>query len=929
MIHFHGARWWKVDVHTHTPASTDFGKGTADQQRIRDTTTPAEWLRAYMQAGVDAVVVTDHNTGAWIDRLKAELSTLRSANDASFRELALFPGVEITAHGGAHILAVLPLEAATANVEQLLGAVGYRGVPGASDVAADSSPIQVVERIVAAGGVPILAHVDAPANSALAAPGNSLGPLLHSSGLFAVEVRNVPTWTVPELYEQQHLSWPRLLGSDAHHLQGVAGQRFPGSHFTWVKMEQPSLDGLRLALLDGEDTSIRRSDTTSGDLNHVGHTYIDHLEIREARYAGRGAPLAIELSPGLTTIIGGRGSGKSTVIELLRTALRRDSDADVPEVLRPERDRFRAIPSTRADVGALRSDTQVHAFIQKDHHEYCVHWPGKADAPAIEVKRNDDWLAEPGEIRHRFPARIFSQGEIFALARDSRALLQMISEAPEVQLAGWRARWQVEESRFLSLRAKLRDLVKQVGERPTVEGSLADITRKLALFEQAEHAQVLKDYQRAQSQRKTIDDWTKQLDEAVTTLQATADHLAPADYDFDVQLFVSENAGETTIRTMLASSGVGLQALADRAGTLAQEAREHKAAWLRGVAESSWTHQSDDVTDRYNALVANLAARGVPDVGQYGVLVKQRNELDERLRNIDGLAATVAGVRADVEISLSVLSALRAELSTKRAQFLETLLRDNRHVRMVIEPYGADARGAESGFRERVARGDGKLTDEILSADGARGCLADLYRDLPELPEHRSAELAKRIAVLKLQLETQALDPNAKGWFARHLRGQPPEVIDRLYLWFPPDDLVVTYSQRGDGRHFRSLEQGSRGQKAAAVLAFLLSYGDEPIVLDQPEDDLDNELIYDLIVAQLRENKRRRQVIVVTHNPNIVVNGDAEQIIIMTMVAGQCRTKVVGTLQSPAIRREVCLVMEGGREALEKRYRRILGVTDV
>ena len=80
------------------------------------------------------------------------------------------------------------------------------------------------------------------------------------------------------------------------------------------------------------------------------------------------------------------------------------------------------------------------------------------------------------------------------------------------------------------------------------------------------------------------------------------------------------------------------------------------------------------------------------------------------------------------------------------------------------------------------------------------------------------------------------------------------------------------------GSNRQRIEQGSPGQKTAALLAFILSYGDEPLLLDQPEDDLDNELIYDLIVQQLRKTKGKRQVIVVTHNANIVVNGDAEMV---------------------------------------------------
>ena len=71
------------------------------------------------------------------------------------------------------------------------------------------------------------------------------------------------------------------------------------------------------------------------------------------------------------------------------------------------------------------------------------------------------------------------------------------------------------------------------------------------------------------------------------------------------------------------------------------------------------------------------------------------------------------------------------------------------------------------------------------------------------------------------------------------------------------------------------------------MLAFILSYGNEPLLLDQPEDDLDNELIYELIVQQLRETKSRRQVIVVTHNANIVVNGDAEMVFPLKVAGGE------------------------------------------
>ena len=133
----------------------------------------------------------------------------------------------------------------------------------------------------------------------------------------------------------------------------------------------------------------------------------------------------------------------------------------------------------------------------------------------------------------------------------------------------------------------------------------------------------------------------------------------------------------------------------------------------------------------------------------------------------------------------------------------------------------------------------------------------------------------------------------------------------------------MEYSRQGDGKDFQPIGQASAGQRSAAMLAFLLAYGDEPLVLDQPEDDLDNHLIYDLVVRQIRENKLRRQIIVVTHNPNIVVNGDAEMLHVMEFTAGQCTVSHSGSLQDPEIRDEICGVMEGGREAFESRYRRL------
>jgi len=84
-----GARWWRFDFHTHTPASQDYGKGP--DQALERGVEPRDWLLGFMRAGIDCVAVTDHNSGEWIDRLKAALAELAAEPCRGFRPLWLFP----------------------------------------------------------------------------------------------------------------------------------------------------------------------------------------------------------------------------------------------------------------------------------------------------------------------------------------------------------------------------------------------------------------------------------------------------------------------------------------------------------------------------------------------------------------------------------------------------------------------------------------------------------------------------------------------------------------------------------------------------------------------------------------------------------------------------------------------------------------------
>ena len=122
------------------------------------------------------------------------------------------------------------------------------------------------------------------------------------------------------------------------------------------------------------------------------------------------------------------------------------------------------------------------------------------------------------------------------------------------------------------------------------------------------------------------------------------------------------------------------------------------------------------------------------------------------------------------------------------------------------------------------------------------------------------------------------------------------------------------------------INEGSPGQKSAAILAFILNSGENPLIIDQPEDDLDNSLIYSLVVKSIRTMKSKRQIIIVTHNPNIPVLGDAEGIIVLERNnQGKVtfrKGKKAGCIEEKLIREGICEIMEGGEDAFRKRERK-------
>ena len=259
-------------------------------------------------------------------------------------------------------------------------------------------------------------------------------------------------------------------------------------------------------------------------------------------------------------------------------------------------------------------------------------------------------------------------------------------------------------------------------------------------------------------------------------------------------------------------------------------------------------------------------------------LLAEKNNLDASLADIQKARTKQAGLINDSVETLVRITEHRSELTSRRETLASQLSSDDLKIQVLAQ---ADDSLLEADLRRLVQKSNS--FDLVFSTDGLPRILDHPFKPKRDLRVANLKTLLKEIrasgseaALLEKDLET-SIDQR----FFTHLKTLDEHTYQtEVNLWFPEDRLRVRYKQDGV-TSLRELGEGSPGEKTAALLAVILQLSDDPLLLDQPEDDLDNKLIYDLVVATLRRIKTSRQVIVVTHNANVVVNADAEHVTIL------------------------------------------------
>jgi len=603
--------------------------------------------------------------------------------------------------------------------------------------------------------------------------------------------------------------------------------------------------------------------------------------------------LSVTIPQGLTCIIGARGSGKSTLVEAVRFALCGIS----------------AAPKHCADLiqanlagGAL---VTITAFADGSNR-YAI---------KRGLKQNPVLLTSDSRAIHTvdldrgtfLPLDAYSSIEIEAIADEAlghrrRNLLDELRseqmQSIHVSLAESTRALETNADRIRSAQRTIDDLTEQIEE-------LGDVRARLSALAPSDRESA-EDFVRLSRQQQLDQREIGKLDSAdrdLKTFEETLERLrTEAQKVFAARIAEEQSANADTLRhydRVLAASMAQVEKHLSAIQTRTREAQEALAQARQSVSEIHTSHAGD---------LAKLTA-------------------------LNQAASEQARVRASLELQVAKLEALeqqRVELDAESNALLERrkslktdhiLMRDK--VSTMRDEVASELQHeAGERVRIRVMRNADHLSYQEMLMEGLKGARV-----------RNQNEILARLMQLRPEQLAQLLQSNDLDSFEEltHFgRERSLKILDAFRESVDPltleitaieDRIAIELNVATAGRpHFKDASDLSRGQKCTALLPILLARRDNPLIIDQPEDNLDNHFIFETVVNAVQRMKKRRQMIFITHNANIPVLAEAELVLVMTSDGRIGAIEKRGSVDE--CREQIIDLLEGGREAFELRSKR-------
>ena len=929
------ACWRKCDFQVHTPRDPGWqGKrpvglgddyngvvATANDMNSERRKWAAHFVDCCMWKGLQAVAITDHHEMTMVSFVQEEIE-FRKAQDESF-DLWLFPGMELTCHGGKQCIILFDADLSLEWRQDAQSKLGI-SIPGLEESAGQAPKTKQLTNLHYPDISELLDRIPELKGRYIVLPNVSQGGrhTVNTDGAHADFKRmkyvggyldNCKNINSLSRKSKQRLSGEAPEWGDrviyplpTSDVRCVSYSSLGGNN-CWMKLAEPTAEAIRQAFLGYKSRiSIEQPSIPSMSVASVS---VDGSVILEN---GR-----LSISPELNAFIGGRGSGKSTYLEYIAFALGM-SCYDLDKKTYSGSYRLRdVIQDTVVTPGAsievdIVQDGAKFTISRKGANAYSpiVTYPnGKTDEPSVEA------------LRGLFPTVVYSQGELAEIGKKAGEKSEL-SELLKFVRPEYKKEDDILKASIQDARQDVRNVLQSLQEawrqkakldklkigKHSLEERISALKKTLPALSKEDQAiiSLYDDLVELDAKRQQIE---KQVNGSVSSLEELRNYARKSielDSKHEHAQSIKEaysgfndmfsSGVEGLLKSLMVRKGDVKKAGDDISSSLEKAKEDRDKAMEKLTAHKTVTTQLSNVQKELEDIlsqIGNLELDIVLPDDRFEEYKQAIGRLKEKVE--ERKEKTVEWVKKIEELSSGRIKA-EVNVDSNWSEIIEA----------------TDCVVAKTGSKEaiRLRNIENKIQREGVWSflDEFRGnCLAALrWKEISHLGKgsRPSLDMLEYVIGGSEQTLTKCL-----------------ELIDLIRVQtiataVPKPNITLYYC---DADRKIAFEKASEGQRAAALLFILLEQEGGPLIVDQPEGDLDNKIVSDL-AETLHKAKQKRQIIFASHNANIVVNGSSELVVGMDVTdSAKRKATYSGAIDSRDIREAITETMEGGEKAFRER----------
>lgn len=693
-----------------------------------------------------------------------------------------------------------------------------------------------------------------------------------------------------------------------------------GEHSSWVKWAEPTAEALRQACL-ADRTRISHEEPS------LPLTYIKKIKVSNSKFMGN---IDIDLNPQYSAFIGGRGTGKSTVLEYLRWGLCDHSLQNVHEGSPEYKKRSKKL----IENTLISLDSVLDITISINGIDYLIRQKIESSEILLKVKGEDFIEVRPEEIRSLIPIQAYSQKQMSEVGVRIDELKRFIYSPIIEDL-------HKIDDRFGTLSNKIRKQYAEVRQKRNIEKEItkqnafiknliaqADEIKKSLKGLSEKDQKIIQQNAVYEEVNSTVETWEGEILLTGELFSNFVESIIGFPADLPKNLEQLSLADQKQVKNLREKINISYKKIQKHINEITKEiqALEHEEAEIPKQFEV-WIGKLQRFEETYNRA-------------------KEKSSTHQsKLSRLKDLEAQIKSIRSHLSKLKTEVGALGNPLDDYNQLIEEWILLHQQRTEMIkgvcknLSEYSKSEIKADllvgHGFSE-VENG----LEEVIKGSGIRGAKGKIA-NVKNYVINENVPLNAWFRIVN-ELEDVALfdyeNDDKKDLPKAHILANLNFSTNDLYnlsARFNLDDwLDLSLLRLKDNPRFEyhkgedeyiAFEDASAGQQATSLLKVLLNQPGSPLIIDQPEDDLDNKIILE-IVQQIWEAKNKRQIIFASHNANLVVNGDADLVVCCDYATdeSQARGKIesIGAIDVAETKNSIKRVMEGGEKAFELRRKK-------